>query len=109
MATASLKRSDDPMDTTVRLVTPERIVFQYPLAGPFRRFFAYLIDLTLLIFLTLVATLASLLLSLGSPSGFGLVLVAYFLLTWGYGAFCEGAFNGQTLGKRLVGVRVVSE
>ena len=33
-----------PLDTRVRLVTPERIVFEHPLAGPFRRFGAYLID-----------------------------------------------------------------
>jgi uncharacterized RDD family membrane protein YckC len=108
-ATQSVSRPDEPLDTTVRLVTPERIVFQYPLAGPFRRFFAYLIDLTLLIFLVLMATILALILALGSFSGIGPALVAYFLLTWGYGAFCEGVFNGQTLGKRLVGVRVISE
>ena len=31
------------------------------------------------------------------------------MLTWGYGAFCEAFFNGQTLGKRAVSIRVVSE
>ena len=108
-ATQSVSRPDEPLDTTVRLVTPERIVFQYPLAGPFRRFFAYLIDLTLLTFLVLAAAILALILALGSPSGMGPALVAYFLLTWGYGAFCEGTFNGQTLGKRFVGVRVISE
>ena len=35
--------------------------------------------------------------------------MAYFVLTWGYGAFCEGVFNGQTVGKRVMGIRVVSE
>ena len=39
----------------------------------------------------------------GRPSGSGLILVAYFVLTWGYGAVCEALFNGQTLGKRCVG------
>ena len=33
----------------------------------------------------------------------------YFVLTWGYGAFCEGVFNGQTVGKRAMGIRVISE
>jgi uncharacterized RDD family membrane protein YckC len=108
-ATQNVSQPDEPLDTTVRLVTPERIVFQYPLAGPFRRFFAYVIDQTLIIFLMFLATIFSLLLSLGSASGLGPVLVIYFLLNWGYGAFCEGVFNGQTLGKRIVGVRVVSE
>ena len=31
------------------------------------------------------------------------------MLTWGYGAFCEGLFNGQTVGKHVMGIRVVSE
>ncbi len=57
----------------------------------------------------MAALVASLVLSLGSPSGFGPYLVALFVLTWGYGAFCEGVFNGQTPGKRALGVRVVSE
>jgi uncharacterized RDD family membrane protein YckC len=93
----------------VTLVTPERIVFQYPLAGPFRRLFAYLIDLVLLIVLVVIAGIVALILSLGSPSGIGGLLVAYFVLVWGYGAFCETFFNGQTVGKRAVSVRVVSD
>ena len=45
----------------------------------------------------------------GLRRGIGPALVAYFVLSWGYGAFCEGVFNGQTLGKRLLGIRVVSD
>jgi uncharacterized RDD family membrane protein YckC len=90
-------------------VTPERIVFQYPLAGPFRRFFAYVVDQVLIIFVLFVVTMVALWVTQGSLSGFGAVLVAYFLLNWGYAAFCEGVFNGQTLGKRVVGVRVITE
>jgi uncharacterized RDD family membrane protein YckC len=102
-------RVREPLDTTVRLVTPERIVFQYPLAGPFRRLFAYLIDMVLLTALVIGAFIAATLLTLFTPSGLGPALVAYFVLTWGYGAVCETVFNGQTLGKRAVGVRVVSD
>ncbi len=98
-----------PIDATVRLMTPERIVFEYPLGGPFRRFTAYLVDLCLLALLVAGAAAVSLLLSLGAASGIGMALVAYFLLSWGYGAFCEGVFNGQTPGKRALGLRVLSE
>jgi len=98
-----------PLDTTVRLVTPERIVFLYPLAGPFHRLFAYLIDLTVKFGLVLLAVLTSVILSLGSPSGVGLFLVAYFLLDWGYGAGMEAFLNGRTFGKMALGIRVVSD
>ena len=91
---------ETPIDATVRLMTPERIVFDYPLGGPFRRFTAYLVDLCLLSLLVVAAIVVSLSLSLGASSGLGPALIAFFLLTWGYGAFCEGVFNGQTPGKR---------
>lgn len=32
------------LDTTIAVVTPENIAFDYQLAGPFRRLPAYLID-----------------------------------------------------------------
>jgi len=101
--------TDVPIDATVRLMTPERIVFEYPLGGPFRRFTAYIVDFCLLALLVVGAASVSLLLSLGAASGIGPALVTYFLLSWGYGAFCEGVFNGQTPGKRALGLRVVSE
>lgn len=111
MVTAASTQLEEPLDTAVRLMTPERIVFEYPLAGPFRRFVAYIIDLILLIFLMIVAMVAAVVFFgfLGSGgAGMGAGFVAFFVLLWGYGAFCEGVFNGQTLGKRLTGIRVIS-
>jgi uncharacterized RDD family membrane protein YckC len=100
---------EQPLDAVVRLDTPERIVFDHPLAGPFRRFTAYLIDLGLLVVLMLAALLISMVVSGGSQSSLGPAFVAFFLLTWGYGAFWEGLFNGQTPGKRALGLRVVTQ
>jgi uncharacterized RDD family membrane protein YckC len=99
----------EPLDCIVKLVTPERIIIVHPLAGPARRFVAYLLDTVLLGLAMLLLTLVLIMLSLGSPSGFGPIFLGYFILTWGYGAFCEGIFNGQTVGKALMGIRVVSE
>jgi uncharacterized RDD family membrane protein YckC len=109
MATASQKRPGELLDTTVRLVTPERIVFQYPLAGPFHRCFAYLLDLLFVLVMVIVVALAIGILSLGSAAGLGPIFVAYFVIMWGYRAICEGLLSGQTLGKRIVGLRVVSD
>ena len=108
MATAVLEARREGLDTAVRLVTPERITFRYPLAGPFRRAAAYLVDLVILLCLCLVGLVLSLLFSLGSAAGFGIFLVALFGLRFGYGALCEGLLNGQTPGKRAFRLRVVS-
>ena len=112
MATQVLDKRDEPLDCVVRLVTPERIIVVHPLAGPFRRFAAYLIDLgilCLLVFLIFLVASFFMVLSRGSGGIMGLVLVAFFILTWGYGAFCEGIFNGRTVGKVCLGIRVVSD
>ncbi|QEH33510.1 RDD family protein [Aquisphaera giovannonii] len=95
------------LDGTVVLETPERIAFSFPLAGPFRRLPAYLIDVCILGVLVLAALVFSV--SLAGPSGLGLGLVLFFLFSWGYGAFFEGLFNGRTPGKHALGLRVVSE
>ncbi|WP_165222237.1 RDD family protein [Aquisphaera insulae] len=99
--------SGSAIDGSVRLETPERISFDFPLAGPFRRFPAYLIDACILVALSIGALILSV--SLVGSSGVGLVMVFFFILTWGYGAFFEGVLDGQTPGKKALGLRVVSE
>jgi uncharacterized RDD family membrane protein YckC len=101
-------RKAEPLDTSVRLVTPERVEFRYPLAGPFRRAGSYLIDMAVLAALMALSTFVGMLLTFGMPSGLGIVLAIYFALIWGYGGFCEGFFNGQTVGKKAVGIRVMT-
>ncbi|MEW4568084.1 RDD family protein [Tautonia sp. JC769] len=108
MATAAPDATVEALDTTVQLITPERITFQYPLAGPFRRATAYLIDLGVLGMLIFLGLMVSLLLALGTAAGGGLFLVILFGLRFGYGALLEGMLNGQTVGKRAMGIRVVS-
>jgi uncharacterized RDD family membrane protein YckC len=109
MSTVQTRARPEPLDCVVRVVTPERITLVLPLAGPARRFVAYLLDQLLLAVLVLVAIVALLVLAMGSVAGFGPGLLAYFVLIWGYGAFCEGIFDGLTLGKYALGIRVVSE
>ena len=110
MSSVRSEGSASHSDCIIRLVTPERIVIAHPLAGPSRRFMAYLIDQVLLIVLLISPRcFSALFVTMGSQSALGPFLLAYFVLTWGYGAFCEGLFNGQTVGKRAIGIRVVSE
>lgn len=96
-----------PLDTTVHLITPERVLFSYPLAGPSRRALAYLVDLAIIVLLILGSFLASLAATGFQGAGFGVGLALTFGVVWGYGTICEGGFNGRTVGKRLAGLRVV--
>ncbi len=103
-----------PIDTTVELITAENIAFQYQLAGPFRRFPAWIIDTCmkylLLGILLIIAGFAGLPFGrIGISFGISLYLVTVFVLTWFYGALFESRFNGKTPGKWLMGIRVVSD
>jgi uncharacterized RDD family membrane protein YckC len=99
-------------DTAVDLVTPENIAFRYHIAGPFQRLWPYLIDwLLLVLFLgaLLIGLLCSGALALGTPYiGLGAWMVIAFLVAWFYGGVFEAVWNGQTPGKRMCGMRVVS-
>ena len=101
-------RGEPPLDTTVRLVTPERVTFFYPLAGPFRRATAYLIDLFLCFIVFFIGCLICLFFEILAINFVGMLLILIFLLQWGYGATWEALANGQTLGKWMLGLRVVS-
>jgi len=101
----------DQIDTRIEIVTPENIAFQYRVAGPFRRLPAYLIDFTLRAVLFLLGTLAFSIFFgfLGLPgAALGAVLILWFVLSWFYGGLFETYWNGQTPGKRLMQIRVVT-
>jgi len=93
-------------------------VFRYRIAGPARRFLAYLLDLILCY--TAFAVLGALvvLVALGLPratdaaesavgTGIGVLLLALFAIQWVYFAVLEG-WHGRTPGKAALGLRVVS-
>lgn len=104
-------RKHKPLDTRIEIVTPENIGFQYRIAGPFRRLPAYLIDLAIR-FGVLGATLVAIGIVFGMADiegvGFGLWMLLFFLMTWFYGGFFETIWNGQTPGKRIMHIRVLS-
>lgn len=101
-------------DGFLNIDTPENVVFDMEIAGIGSRFMAALVD-TLLIGILQVAIFLPLVLSSGESLGESvaagwLVAAAVFLafiILWGYYIFFEWRWNGQTPGKRLVGVRVI--
>ncbi len=94
--------------------TPEQVALEFPLAGVGSRFLAVSID-TLLQFLIGLVILAavsgtwSLLGRSGSGPWFlAVIVITVFLLFYGYFMGFEAFWHGQTPGKRLIGLRVLS-
>lgn len=112
-STAATEAPTRPLDTTIEVVTPENIAFQYQLAGPFRRLPAYIIDILvryaimLCIAITLWLMIGLLAIEILGAFAVGTILVSYFLISWFYGASMETYFNGRTVGKWMFGIRVI--
>ncbi len=94
----------------LRLRTPEGVEFALELAGPVSRFLAWVLDLAvILVILNVVMAPTRLLVALSPGVGMAFSIVAFFVVSVGYGMLCEWRGQGQTLGKRLLRLRVVDE
>lgn len=92
------------------LQTPEGITFSLLLAGPFTRFSAWIIDLFVIsAILSGAGTLVYFLKIISSDLAEAALILAYFIVNIGYGILCEWGWRGQTVGKRLLALRVVDE
>ena len=103
-------------DDTLQIDTPENVTFDYAIAGIGSRFLGALVD-TLLMLLVQVIIFGTLFLigvqmdnlfSGGSSAWLVAVLsLVAFIFFWGYYIFFEILWNGQSPGKRMVGLRVI--
>lgn len=107
------------MDDLYTIDTPENIEFAYDVAGIGSRFLAAIIDSFLIaVAETVVLVGAGLVLS-NAPSGltssslnsviFALASLLTFVILWSYYIVFELVWNGQSPGKRMIGLRVVRE
>ncbi len=88
--------------------TPEGVVFALQLASPVTRFLAWSVDLACVSAAMSILGLALRLLDLISIDlSRAVTIVAFFAAQIGYGFFCEWLWRGQTVGKRLLRLRVV--
>ena len=109
------------LEQQVDIETPEQVVFSYTIAGVGSRAAAAMLDYFILIVaLFLVVLLFNMAVALiglkGSGAGgvFGswalaVFLLVGFILQWGYFLAFEAFWDGQTPGKRRLGIRVVQD
>src|SRR5215469_15119965 len=93
---------------TLQIRTPEGVQFSQLLAGPVTRFLAWFIDAICIAgIVALVGVLSSFLAIVSPDFATAFHTLAYFVVSIGYGIFCEWRLRGQTIGKRVFRLRVV--
>lgn len=104
------RRSINTKFHTQNIRTPEGVVFSLMLASPITRMLAWLIDLaTIGVLTSVIRMVLGLAFVIGMDFMMALSIIIYFVVTIGYGICLEWVWNGQTLGKRLLRLRVVEE
>ena len=108
-----------PSDDRLTVETPEQTALQFPLAGIGSRFLALAYDTCLqiiafVLFFLLMALLTFSVDTSGGPDEAGswaiaIVVLMGFAVYYGYFAFFEAIWNGQTPGKRSFHLRVIKD
>jgi len=94
--------------STLLVQTPEGIVFSLMLAGPVTRFLAWAMDMVCIGALSgAVGSALGLLGLLSADFARGMIVLVGFVIQIGYGIVMERFWLGQTLGKRLLRLRVM--
>jgi len=92
---------------TLTIRTPEGISFSLLLAGPVTRFLAWSVDFLAILAITkLLNVVLGLVGIISRDLAMAASILGYFSVSIGYGIFLEWYWHGQTLGKRLMRLRV---
>ena len=90
--------------------TPEGIEFSLQLAGPITRFLAWAVDLgTIIAIISILNAFFGLLGILSRDLAMAANVIGFFVVSIGYGIITEWYWHGQTLGKKLLRLRVMDE
>jgi uncharacterized RDD family membrane protein YckC len=88
--------------------TPEGVVFSFELATPVTRALAWAVDAAAIgVASYFVAQLCKLLNPLSTDVASAAFVVSYFVISVAYAILLEWRWRGQTIGKRLFGLRVI--
>jgi len=94
------------LNTTHSIETPEGIDLSLEIAGPIVRLYAFLIDSSIRIGVQIALAL---IFGYLGKFGTGILLINFFLLEWFYPIFFEVYKNGQTPGKKMMGILVLRD
>ena len=95
---------------TLTIRTPEGVVFSMLLSGPVTRFLAWAVDLaSIAVISSVIGSVLGIFGILARDLAMAASILAYFAVSIGYGIILEWYWRGQTLGKRLLGLRVMDE
>ncbi|MBW2464965.1 MAG: RDD family protein [Deltaproteobacteria bacterium] len=90
------------------ITTPENVDFEFEVAGVTSRALAWFIDLlVMMVGFVVVAMLLSQAQALLGGLAEALAYIAMFVIQWGYGTVLEAGWRGQTVGKRMLGLRTI--
>jgi uncharacterized RDD family membrane protein YckC len=94
----------------VRIRTPEGVAFSFPLASPVTRLAAWAVDkLVVTAAWSAISTLVRIVGLISADFALGVTVVGYLVVSVGYAIVLEWRWSGQTLGKRLLHLRVMDE
>lgn len=99
----------------IKIITPENIEVEYTLGGVASRTCAAAIDILIILFFSALIWLSVFLIFLNMDDFYneyfgwiiGIALVLNFLITYGYYIFMDIAKNGQSIGKKILGLRTI--
>lgn len=117
---SALPPSSGPFSETyndkLTIDTPEQTALEFAIAGVGSRFLALALDsliqiVAILIFVFGGSVIFAALLPLDARSGWAIALLLFvlFVILIGYFAIFEAVWNGQTPGKRIIGIRVIKD
>lgn len=107
--------TSDSLDSGIAVVGLDNVALDLPIAGLGNRVLAAFMDHVILTVLSIAALVGSLgvLVAMGPKDRYGLALVlilaGLFIINSGYFIFFELVLAGQTPGKKILGIRVVTD
>jgi len=94
----------------LRVRTPEGVLFSFALASPISRMLAWMIDACMIgVFSSALGICLSVLAAVSFDISRAVTVISYFAISIGYGIVLEWYWRGQTIGKRLLRLRVMDE